>query len=165
VWIGLRNLHQNVLKSQALFLGRKRLSLTWARNYNTRVMSVKNFFQHKSDSIFIDRCEVLCKVGHTKNERSFPQIIELSVEILSSLEKAGRSDRMQDTVDYARIILQIKTALKKRSFTLIEAVAETVARLILSHPRVEGVKVKAAKKVFEGIAAVGVTIHRAKARA
>jgi dihydroneopterin aldolase len=87
------------------------------------------------------------------------------MEIYLPLKKAGRSDNMRDTVDYAKIITQIQRVLKKRSFVLIESLAETVAALTLRHPQVEAVRVRATKNVFENIDAVGAQVYREKTAA
>jgi FolB domain-containing protein len=128
-------------------------------------MRVKNYFQKNVDSISIEGFHISCRVGHTAQERSYPQIVTLNMEIYLPLKKAGRSDNMRDTVDYAKIITQIQRVLKKRSFVLIESLAETVAALTLRHPQVEAVRVRATKNVFENIDAVGAQVYREKTAA
>lgn len=116
----------------------------------------------KSDHLFIEDLEISCRVGTTAKERAFPQVIRLSIDIELPLEKAGVSDDLRYSVDYAMIIADIKSILKSREFQLIETVAEIAAKTTLKYRGVRAVSVRAGKKVFADVKSVGAYIHRKK---
>ena len=55
------------------------------------------------DRILIERLEFRGRCGVTAEERAKPQPLAVDLEITASLDQAGCSDRLADTVDYARI--------------------------------------------------------------
>ncbi len=114
------------------------------------------------DSIVIEGLELPARVGHTQAERRFPQIVTLDIEIFLPLAQATREDRMGATLDYAGLIKKIERLLTKKTFVLIETLAEAVADLALEHRLTTGVSVKATKKVFAHVRAVGAHVWRAK---
>src|ERR1041384_4272777 len=106
-----------------------------------------------ADQIIIDRMEALCRLGVTEQERSRPQTILLSLSLQADLGRAGKSDRLQDTVDYATVIEGIRNLLASRPFVLIEAVADRTAEWNLSrYPSINQVIVQAMKNPFPGAA-------------
>src|SRR5882672_1842271 len=100
-------------------------------------MPVKKIPPTSDDYLFIEELEIPCRIGTTAEERATPQVISLSIQIYFSMEKAGRTDRIENTVDYARLIRQIQNLLQKKEFQLVEAVAEKVAELLLREKRVQ----------------------------
>lgn len=114
------------------------------------------------DHIIVEDFEVLARVGHTKEERAFPQVVTLNIHVYLPLAKAAKNDRMNTTFDYALLIKKTERHLASKSFVLIEALAESVAKIALEHPLTEAVAVKATKKVFANIRAVGASIWREK---
>ncbi len=113
-----------------------------------------------TDSIIIGGLELKCRVGDTPEERSFPQLINVHIQVFVPLKKAGVSDDIAHTLDYARLIQQIQLLVQEKEFNLVEAVGESLAGLILKHPGVTGVSIRVTKKSFPGIAAVGVHLWR-----
>lgn len=118
----------------------------------------------KSDYLFIEKMEISCRIGTTVEERAFPQILTVSIRINTSLAKAGKSDSLTDTVDYAAMIEEAKTICSKREFVLVEKVAEVIAETALKINTVTAAEVKVGKKVFPGIESVGAYIYREKSR-
>lgn len=103
-----------------------------------------------------------CRIGTTVAERAFPQILKVSVRLETSLSKAGKSDALVDTVDYAAVVDSIRAICNSQEFTLVERVAEMIAEAALKNPLLHGIEVKIRKRVFSGIEAVGACIYRAK---
>lgn len=115
-----------------------------------------------TDSLFIEGFEVSCRVGETAEERAFPQIVTLSIRGHLPLKRAGKTDDLKETVDYAAIIEKIRGTIGGKSFVLIEAVAENVADIVLSFHKIIDVEVKATKKSFPGTEGTGVMIFRSR---
>ena len=115
------------------------------------------------DLVFLEGLECLCRVGETAEERAFPQVLLIDLSLALMLGPAGRSDDIRDTVDYADVLGRIRKSLEKKSFNLVEAVAETVAQQALQDVRVEGAGVRIRKRSFPGLTAAGVQIWREKA--
>lgn len=118
-------------------------------------MNVKDF-------IAIENFTVPARVGHTAAERSFPQIVRLDINIYLPLDRAAKKDRMAATLDYAAVISKTERLLAKKTFVLIEALADAVANQVLEHHFVDSVSVKATKNVFPNVQAVGAHVWRAR---
>jgi 7,8-dihydroneopterin aldolase/epimerase/oxygenase len=87
----------------------------------------------------------------------------LDIEIGYDLSKAGKSDHIDDTIDYGQVVHRIRETLTEHSFQLVEALAEHVCQLILKEFKAENVKIKVAKPgILPGLKALGVKIGRSK---
>ena len=83
--------------------------------------------------------------GATAEEREWPQLIELDVELWLDLSLAGRSDELAATVDYGPVIELCRDIVERRSFRLLEAIAEAAAAAILGATAAEAVVVRVRK--------------------
>ncbi len=115
-----------------------------------------------SDFVFINDMDLSCHVGTSNEEKSFSQILRVNVRIYLPLSEAGTQDSLEKTIDYADIIRRIRTRIQQHTYTLVEAIAEDIARIILESPQSIATEVEVNKKVFEGIRAVGTFIRREK---
>lgn len=114
------------------------------------------------DYLFIEDFKTDARVGITAEERAHPQTLTLQLKIFLDLKKAGRTDDLHSTLDYAAVTESIKTLLEQKEFLLVEKVAKDIADKILKEKIVMGIEVKVGKKVFSNIASVGACITRAK---
>lgn len=113
------------------------------------------------DTIFLEQVKVQTKLGVPDWERMVEQTIILDIEIGVDLSKAGKSDSIEDTIDYGAVVARIRETLKQNSFQLVEALAEHICQLILSEFNALSVKVKVAKPaILPGLKALGVVIVR-----
>ena len=97
------------------------------------------------DRIYLHDLRAACIIGTLPEERSGKQEIGIDVCLHLDLEKPGRSDRLEDTVDYSHLAGEIIATAESSSFQLLERLAEEVAALSLAHPKVEQVEVKVNK--------------------
>jgi FolB domain-containing protein len=97
------------------------------------------------DRIYLQDIRVACIIGTRPEERSRTQEIGIDVCLHLDLEEPGRSDKLEDTVDYSYLAGEITAMAESSSFQLLERLAEEVASLALAHPRVEQVEVKVSK--------------------
>ena len=97
------------------------------------------------DRIHIRDLRLRCIVGVYPEERDKTQDVTLQITLHADLQRAGRSDRLADTVDYKAIKLRIVKMVEASSFVLIERLAQAVADICLSHEAVRRVRVVVAK--------------------
>jgi FolB domain-containing protein len=97
------------------------------------------------DTIRIRRLRVPCIIGTTELERARLQEVVIDVSLQLSLSAAGRSDRLEDTVDYSQLAARLTAQVAGSSFQLLEALAEAVASTCLAESRVQRVEVQVEK--------------------
>ncbi|MCX6985922.1 MAG: dihydroneopterin aldolase [Lentisphaerae bacterium] len=93
------------------------------------------------DKIIIRDLKIETIIGTFEWERKDKQDVILNIEISCELRKAGKSDKLGDTVDYKTLKKRIIKLVEKSKFFLIEKTAESVSELCLATPGVKSVKV------------------------
>ena len=83
--------------------------------------------------------------GVNPEERKLGQRFIVDVEVHTSLALPGKSDSLQDTVNYSHVFKIVKEVVEGPSQNLIESVAEIVATRILAKFDIESIRVKVAK--------------------
>ncbi|MGH8660801.1 MAG: dihydroneopterin aldolase [Burkholderiales bacterium] len=113
------------------------------------------------DTIFITDLRVEMLIGVYDWERRVPQTVQLDLEIGIPDGGRQRSDRIRETIDYARVIERIKASLREERFLLVERLAEHLAALVMTEFRVPWIRVSVSKLAVEkDVKRVGVTIER-----
>ncbi|MFZ5353434.1 MAG: dihydroneopterin aldolase [Bacillota bacterium] len=69
--------------------------------------------------------------GVLTEENKLGQRFIVSVELLTDLKKAGNTDSVTDTVNYAEVYAMVKAIVEKKCFKLLEALAENIAQSII----------------------------------
>ena len=115
------------------------------------------------DQTFITDLVARGILGVNDSERDKPQEIRINIILFTDQSKAGKSDDIQDCVNYStvakKVISHTETA---RRFT-VEALAADLARLCLEEPGVIKVRVRVEKPGAVRFArSVGVEIERCK---
>lgn len=112
------------------------------------------------DVIFISDFRLEILIGVYEWERRVPQTVQLDLEFaLPPREK--RSDRIADTIDYAKVVARIESSLAENRFLLVEALAEHVAQLVLTEFGAPWLRVSVTKLgALKGVKRLGVTIER-----
>ena len=93
------------------------------------------------DRIFIRDLALRCIIGIFPEERREKQDIVINVEMHADLRTAGRSDDLNDTVDYKGIKKAILKLVEGSNFNLIESLAERIADIALGNDKVQQVVV------------------------
>lgn len=83
--------------------------------------------------------------GVSEKERELGQKFFVDLEMKLDLKRAGESDDVGDTVDYKEVYRVIREHEKGKSFYLLEALAEDVARVVLERFNVKEVVVRVRK--------------------
>ena len=84
--------------------------------------------------------------GETQAERTLGNRFYVDVELRIDLAAAGRTDDINDTLDYSRAFAMIRAVVEEEHYSLIEAIAARVAVTLLAEPRVDSVKVRVGKQ-------------------
>ena len=92
-------------------------------------------------------CDLLvrCILGINDSERREKQDVLINLTIYTDMRKAGKSDRIEDSVDYRALKKRVLAMAENSRFFLEEALADAVAELCLSQPRVLQVDVRVEK--------------------
>ncbi len=84
------------------------------------------------DIIFLREFKLKTLIGVYEWEHQVPQMIQFDLEIgLPNDYHAPQTDKVQDTIDYAKVVEAIKSSLAEQHFQLVEALAEHIAQLIM----------------------------------
>ena len=104
-----------------------------------------------SDAIRIRGMRFWGKHGVLPDERAQAQPIDLDLELDVDCEPAARSDDLSDAVDYAKVYAQCEDIVTKRSFTLLEALADACLAAILADARIRSATIRIRKpRLLEG---------------
>ena len=115
------------------------------------------------DAIVIEGLTAKTRVGATDEERAEPQGVVVDLVIGLDLGPAGRSDELEQTVDYAAVTQEVGEFLASASAALLEHLAEQIAGILLAHNGVDNVSVNIAKEyppVRENVRGIAVRIER-----
>jgi FolB domain-containing protein len=97
------------------------------------------------DRIVISDLVCRCVIGVEEWERRERQDVLVSLELAVDLTPAGKSDRIEDALDYSKLKKRVLAEAESSSFHLIEALAERIAAICLEEERVEEVQVRVEK--------------------
>ena len=64
--------------------------------------------------------------GVSEMERELGGKFEVDLEMFFSLKKAGKSDRIEDTLDYEAAYKLVQSCVVQKKYFLLEALAETI---------------------------------------
>ena len=78
-----------------------------------------------------------CIVGLFGHERNTPQPVELAVTLHFDAQKAARDGRLDHTIDYSRILGELRFIMVAARFRLLESAAEAVAAWLLLPPSLD----------------------------
>ena len=80
--------------------------------------------------------------GYLQEERFLGQWFEVDLRIGVDLARAGKSDRIEDTLDYRSVIAAVKAIISTAKFDLVEKLAETIMTTVLAFDLVQQVDLK-----------------------
>ena len=113
------------------------------------------------DRVFIRGLAIRCIVGVDAEERREKRDVLIQITMHTDLRQAGRTDALEDTVDYRALKKRIIRLVEESRFYLIEALAQSIADECLQDSRVERVEVAVEKPgALRFARTVGVAIVR-----
>ena len=116
----------------------------------------------ETDRIFVHDLVMACFIGAYEFERAKKQDVRFNIDVDVARTRA-HSDDMRDIFSYDLIVDAIKIITGRGHIELIETLVREIADMVLRHPAVISVSVRAEKlDVIRG--AVGVEIRRERAK-
>lgn len=98
------------------------------------------------DKIYVTGMEFYGYHGVLPEEHVLGQRFLVDIIVETDVKKAGESDCLTDTINYAQLYEICQEIVEERQFSLIEAVAEQIAsRILSSFPTIEQCTVKVSK--------------------
>ena len=116
-----------------------------------------------NDFIYLHGLRLNCRIGVSPGERRKKQAVIADIALKCDLHRAGKSDCLKDTIDYAEIVKAVAKMAEKKSFCLLESLAENIAKICLINQKAAEVIVKVSKSGFlSNISSASVEIHRTR---
>ena len=111
--------------------------------------------------VFVRDLEIVASVGVLEHEKRYEQRIVVSADLCVNDDYDGASDRVEDVLDYSKVVEGIARLIQSEHVNLIETLAERIAAHCLSDARVKSVRVRIEKPdVMPSCRAVGIEIER-----
>ena len=113
--------------------------------------------------VFVHDLEIVVSVGVLELERRYEQRVLISVELVVRDGYDGKSDRLEQVLDYSKLVDGVALLAQGEHFNLIETLAERVAAHCLVDPRVETARVRVEKPdIMPSCRSVGVEVERGR---
>lgn len=113
------------------------------------------------DIIFLRELKIDTLIGVYEWEKRVPQTLQIDLEIALPSSLACQTDNIDDALNYADIVRDIQKALASRHYNLLEALAESIAQILIDDFKAPWVKVSVAKlQAIRGSKMVGISIER-----
>ncbi|OCQ98015.1 dihydroneopterin aldolase [Oscillatoriales cyanobacterium USR001] len=97
------------------------------------------------DSIQLTGIRCYGYTGYLAEEQILGQWFEIDITLWLDLAKPGKSDKIEDTLDYRTTIAIVQNLVKTSKYALIERLADVIAQAILEQPLVQKVKINLSK--------------------
>lgn len=98
-----------------------------------------------TDRILLEGMRFFGFHGNNPEEREIGQPFVVDLEVEADLSAAGRSDSLDDTINYAALYRAVKGVMEGPPRNLLEAVAQDIADAVLGGFAVDAVKVRVRK--------------------
>lgn len=116
------------------------------------------------DKVLIKNLLVRAIIGINDWEREKPQDILINIEITTDLRRAGKTDEIEDCVNYRTIAKKVFTHTEQAQRFTVEALANDIANICLEEPRAQTARVRVEKPGAVRFAeSVGVEVLRSRA--
>ena len=113
------------------------------------------------DLVLIEGLEVRTVIGIYDWEREIRQTVRLDLEMAWDISKAGKTDNIEDTLDYKSVSKRLIDFVEASEFGLIESLAEHCAKIIIDEFDVPWLRLKMSKPgAVRGSENVAVLIER-----
>ena len=97
------------------------------------------------DTIRIKNLKIPARHGVYEFEKEKDGIFELDINLYLPLLKAGKSDRLEDTINYEDIISTVTKAFTEKQYALVEAAAQSVCDRLLNDFKIDKITIRVRK--------------------
>ncbi len=84
-------------------------------------------------------------VGAYESEKGRKQPLVISLKLKYDAGKSGKTDNLEDTLNYHLIVDKIKKHIESKEYNLVEHAVEDIGEIVMSFDKVKSCKVEAAK--------------------
>lgn len=113
------------------------------------------------DIIYIRELKIDCVIGVWDWERKIKQRVLIDLDMAFNIDKAAKSDKLEDTLDYKAVSKRLQQAVGDSSFQLLESLAEFVSQILLEEFSIPWIRLRLNKKsALSNAEDVGVIIER-----
>jgi FolB domain-containing protein len=114
-----------------------------------------------NDCIEIDRLRLRCMIGFSGHELKDKQDVVIDLRIFTDMRRAGKTDNPEDAFNYRTVTKAIIQHVEASHYKLVEALAESIARICVVDHGAEHVQVRVHKPgALRFSDSVGVVIER-----
>ncbi|MBM4226256.1 MAG: dihydroneopterin aldolase [Gammaproteobacteria bacterium] len=115
------------------------------------------------DIVFLHGLKIDTVIGIWDWERKLKQTLVIDLDMGADLSIPGRSDNIEDTLDYKSVTKRIMKLADESAFLLVEKLAETIADILLDEFKIPWVRVRINKQgAVRQVRDVGVMIERSR---
>ena len=115
------------------------------------------------DIVFLHGLRIDTVIGIWDWERKLKQTLILDIDMGADLSIPGRSDNIEDTIDYKSVTKRIFRLAEESSFLLVEKLAETIAEILREEFQIPWVRICINKQgAVRQVRDVGVIIERGR---
>ena len=97
------------------------------------------------DCIFVESIEFYAYHGASDEEQAIGHRYAVDVRLHTDIRRAGATDQLRDTVNYAGVAERIVDIGTQQRFRLLEALAERIAGALLEEYPIESVEIEVRK--------------------
>jgi 7,8-dihydroneopterin aldolase/epimerase/oxygenase len=113
------------------------------------------------DIVFLRELRIETVIGIWEWERRIKQFVSLDLEMGADVRRAAETDSIASALNYKEVAKRLIAHVEGARFALVETLAESVARIVVTEFDVPWVRVSVSKPgAVEGSREVGVIIER-----
>jgi dihydroneopterin aldolase len=111
--------------------------------------------------VFVHDFEIIASIGVFEHEKRYEQRVLLSIDLDVRDDYDGVSDRLDDVLDYSKLVEGVARLVQREHVNLLETLAERVAEYCLGDDRTLGIRVRIEKPdALPSCRSVGIEIAR-----
>jgi dihydroneopterin aldolase len=85
--------------------------------------------------------------GVSAAEKETGRRYEVDCDLYLDLTRAAASDKLTDTVNYAKVYETVESVIADKKYSLIESLAAEICKQLLTFEQIESVRIKVRKKM------------------
>lgn len=119
------------------------------------------------DKVSLKNLQAFCKLGIYDSERILGQSINININLFFDLSISGKSNKVEDSINYVDVSLTLRELAQSKEFLLIENLAEEMCKALFNKFSIlEAINLEITKSIVNADQFTGtpvVTIYRKRA--